>query len=136
MGEIFWEAPAPLGAMHARLARRICSVLRRIDLTAAGSPDPRRVLPRARVDVQAALAAVTPVVEGVAERGYPAAREATLRFDGVDVPDPRVPAADLERALHELDPAVRDALAESIRRARIVHEAQRREDVRVDVVPG
>jgi histidinol dehydrogenase len=111
-------------------------VLRRIDLSAAGSPDPRRVLPRARVDVQAALAAVAPVVEGVAERGYAAAREATLRFDGVDVAEPRVPAVALKQALAELDPAVRAALSESIRRARIVHEAQRRDDVRVDVVPG
>ena len=111
-------------------------MLRRIDLTAPGSPDSRRVLPRARIDVAAAMAAVTPVVEGVAERGYAAAREATLRFDGVDVPEPRVPAAALAQALDELDPTVRAALAESIRRARIVHEAQRRNDVRIDVVPG
>ena len=59
-------------------------------------------------------------------RGYPAAREATLRFDGVDVPEPRVPAALLAAALDGLDATVRAALAESIRRARIVHEAQRR----------
>jgi histidinol dehydrogenase len=111
-------------------------VLRRIDLTAPGSPNSGRVLPRARVDVAAAMAAVTPVVEGVAERGYAAAREATLRFDGVDVPEPRVPAVALAQALDQLDPIVRAALTESIRRARIVHEAQRRSDVRVDVVPG
>jgi histidinol dehydrogenase len=117
-------------------ARRIGDVLRRIDLSVAGAPDPRRVLPRAQIDVQAAVAAVTPVVDGVAARGYAAAREATLRFDGVDVADPRVPAAALADALTRLDPAVRAALSESIRRARIVHEAQRREDVRVDVVPG
>jgi histidinol dehydrogenase len=79
---------------------------------------------------------VTPIVNGVAERGYPAAREATLRFDGVDVPEPRVPAEALREALDRLDPVVRDALAESIRRARIVHERQRRETVDVQVVPG
>ena len=39
-------------------------------------------------------------------------------------------------ALAELDPAVRAALSESIRRARIVHEAQRRETVDTQVVPG
>ena len=59
-------------------------MLRRIDLTAA-SADPRRALPRARVDVTAAVETVRPVVEGVRTRGYAAAREATLRFDGVDV---------------------------------------------------
>jgi histidinol dehydrogenase len=110
-------------------------VLRRIDLTGTDA-DLRRVLPRAAVDVQAALDAVTPIVDGVAAQGYAAVREATLRFDGVDVPDPRVPARALHDALDGLDPAVRDALTESIRRARIVHEAQRRETVDVQVVPG
>ena len=110
-------------------------MLRRIDLTAADS-DLRRSLPRARVDVHQALAAVTPIVEAAAERGYAAVREATLRFDGVDVPTPRVPASALRSALDRLEPAVRDALAESIRRARLVHEAQRRTDVDVRVVPG
>jgi histidinol dehydrogenase len=110
-------------------------VLRRIDLTAA-DPDLRRSLPRARVDVHQALAAVSPIVEAVAQRGYPAVREATLRFDGVDVAEPRVPASALRSALDRLDPTVREALAESIRRARLVHEAQRRSDTDVHVVPG
>jgi histidinol dehydrogenase len=112
-------------------------VLRRIDLTAdpAGA-DLRRVLPRAVVDVHAALDAVTPVVTAVAERGYPAAREATLRFDGVDVAEPRVAAQAMADALDGLDANVRAALAESIRRARIGHEAQRRRTVETEVVPG
>jgi histidinol dehydrogenase len=108
----------------------------RLDLRAARRSELRRALPRAEVDVSAALAAVTPVVEDVAARGYPAAREATLRFDGLDVAAPRVPAAALADALALLDPAVRAALVESIRRARIVHEAQRRETTDVQVVPG
>jgi len=112
------------------------AVLRRLDLTAADPAGVRRLLPRAAVDVRAALESVTPLLEAVAQRGYPAVREATLRFDGVDVPEPRVPAAALAEALAALDPAVRDALAESIRRARIVHEAQRRGDVDVRVVDG
>src|SRR4051794_15046913 len=111
-------------------------MLRRIDLTETGAGDLRRVLPRAAVDVSAALAAVTPVVEAVAARGYPAVREATLRFDGVDVAEPRVPAAALMQALEALDPEVRAALVESVDRARTVHEAQRRETVDVQVVPG
>jgi histidinol dehydrogenase len=111
-------------------------VLRRLDLTAVETVGLRRLLPRAVVDVRAALEAVSPLVEAVAERGYPAVREATLRFDGVDVAEPRVPADALADALVRLDAVVRDALAESIRRARIVHEAQRRETVDVAVVPG
>ena len=111
-------------------------MLRRVDLTAASTRDLRRVLPRAAVDVHAAVAAVTPIVEAVRERGYPAAREATLRFDGIDVAEPRVPATALSDALDGIDPAVCDALGESIRRARIVHEAQRRDRHDVEVVPG
>jgi histidinol dehydrogenase len=111
-------------------------MLRRVDLTAAGPADLGRALPRAKVDVTAALAAVTPLVEDIAARGYPAAREATLLFDGVDVAQPRVTAAELAHALHRLDPAVQAALGESIRRARIVHDEQRRQTVDVQVVPG
>ncbi|HEY8302072.1 MAG TPA: histidinol dehydrogenase [Jatrophihabitans sp.] len=110
--------------------------MRHLDLRTTAAADLRRVLPRAEVDVAAALGAVAPVVEDVAARGYPAARAATLRFDGVDVAAPRVPAQALSDALAGLDPAVRVALVESIRRARIVHEAQRRETTDVQVVPG
>ncbi|PZS19073.1 MAG: histidinol dehydrogenase [Pseudonocardiales bacterium] len=111
-------------------------MLRRLDLSTVDTASVRRLLPRAAVDVRAALESVAPLVEAVAERGYPAVREATLRFDGVDVAEPRVPAAALRQALAGLDPAVREALTESIRRARIVHEAQRRDSVDVQVAPG
>ena len=111
-------------------------MLRRLDLTAAEPAELRAALPRARVDVHSALEVVTPLVADVAARGYAAAREATMRFDGVDVAEPRVAAEQLTAALHALDPAVRDGLTESIRRARIVHEAQRRDTVDTQVVPG
>jgi histidinol dehydrogenase len=115
-------------------------VLRRIDLRfepeAVSAVGLARLLPRAELDVTAAAAAVAPLVAAVAERGYAAAREATLRFDGVDVPVPLVPAAALATALADLEPSVRDALIEAIRRVRIVHEAQRRTDGNVRVVPG
>ena len=117
-------------------------MLRRIDLSAhpaestAGIAALRGALPRAKVDVQVALAAVSPVVEAVAAQGYRAARAATLRFDGVDVAQPRVPKAAIDQSLDTLDPATRAGLLESIRRARLVHEAQRRTDVTTTVVPG
>ena len=117
-------------------------MLRRLDLRAEDSAGPvsaralRRVLPRAVLDIDAVLGAVSPIVDEVRRRGYPAVRELTGRFDGVDVPDPRVPAAALGRALAELDPVVRAALEESIRRARLVHERQLRSVTEVQVVPG
>ena len=47
-----------------------------------------------------------------------------------------MPAEAITEALEELDPAVRAALEESIRRARLVHRDQRRTDVTTQVVPG
>ena len=88
------------------------------------------------MDVDAALESVRPVVADVRAHGYSAARAATARFDGVDVADPRVTAAEMSAALTSLAPDVRAALEESIRRARIGHEAQRRQTVDVEVVPG
>jgi len=115
-------------------------VLTRLDLRtgpAAGSPAALAgVLPRAEADVQAATRAVRPIVEAVAARGAEAVRELTRRFDGVDLADLRVPAAALAEAADRLDPDVRAALAEAVRRVRLVHEAQRPAEVAVPVVPG
>jgi histidinol dehydrogenase len=111
-------------------------VLTRLDLRSAPAGPLRGVLPRAAVDVESVVHVVRPVIDAVRERGAAAVREATLRFDGVELGRLRVPAAAVAEALAGLDPAVRAALAESIRRARLVHDAQRRDEVTVRVVPG
>ena len=77
------------------------------------------------------MAPSTPIVEDVAARGYPAAREATAALRRRRRARAAGAGTAAGRRSASLDPAVRDALAESIRRARIVHEAQRREDVDV-----
>jgi histidinol dehydrogenase len=110
-------------------------VLTRIDLRGSTS-DPRRLLPRAALDVAAAMAAVRPVVEAVRERGAAAVREATERFDGVRLSTLRVPATAITDAVSGLDPAVRAALGEASTRARRVHTRQRRTDVSTQVVAG
>ncbi|WP_106208648.1 histidinol dehydrogenase [Kineococcus rhizosphaerae] len=96
----------------------------------------RSVVPRADVDVAAALASVAPICEDVRARGVPALLELTERFDGVHVTDVRVPAQALTDALAGLDPQVRAGLEESIRRARLVHDDQRRTASTTEVVPG
>ncbi len=96
----------------------------------------RQVLPRAEFDVEAALDVVRPICEQVRHGGADALRDLGERFDGVRTASLRVPAQALEAALTQLDPAVRAALEESIRRARIVHRAQRREDVTTQVADG
>ncbi|GAA3426423.1 histidinol dehydrogenase [Streptosporangium nondiastaticum] len=94
------------------------------------------MLPRAELDVEAALEKVRPICEDVHHRGAEAVRELTARFDGVELTSTRVPAEAIAAALESLDPRVRQALEESIRRARLVHRDQRRSDVTTRVVPG
>jgi histidinol dehydrogenase len=110
-------------------------VIRRIDLRGTDA-DPRDALPRAAVDVESVLATVRPIVDDVRLRGTEAVLEWGERLDGVRPPSLRVPQQALDAALAALDPAVRAALEESIRRARLVHEDQRRSDVTTRVVPG
>ena len=86
------------------------------------------VLPRAALDTGAALEQIRPVCEDVRDRGAAAVREYTARFDGVDLPTSRVPARALADALADLSPQLRAALEETIRRVRLVHEAQRPAD--------
>ncbi|QKW35341.1 histidinol dehydrogenase [Actinomadura sp. NAK00032] len=111
-------------------------MISRIDLRGSLPGDLRSVLPRADLDVEAALDKVRPICEDVRHRGSDAVREYTKAFDGVELASTRVPVAAVHQALAALDPAVRDALEESIRRARAVHRAQRRTDVTTQVVPG
>ncbi len=113
-------------------------LLRRVDLRgrALDAMALRSVVPRADVDVAAALASVAPICEDVRARGVPALLELTERFDGVRVQDVRVPARALADALEGLDPQVRAGLEESIRRARLVHADQRRTTSTTEVVPG
>jgi len=114
-------------------------VLTRLDLTdrpASGAGGLAGGLPRAAVDVEAATHLVRPTVEAVRRDGAAAVRAATRQYDGVEQTDLRVPPAALLRAIGELDPDVRTALEEAIRRIRLVHEAQVPAEVTVEVVPG
>jgi histidinol dehydrogenase len=113
-------------------------VLRRIDLRGQrlSTTELRGLLPRAPIDVEAALDAVRPICADVRARGAAAVKDATLRLDGVELDQLKVPASALAAALRALDPAVLLALTESIRRVREVSRAQLRPDVAVSVVDG
>jgi histidinol dehydrogenase len=111
-------------------------MIRRIDLRGVHASDYRAAVPRAAFDVEAAVDVVRPICEDVRRRGVQAIIECTARFDAVDQSDITVPAVALERALAELDPEVRVALEESVRRLRETCRAELEEDVATELVPG
>jgi len=113
-------------------------VISRIDLR--GRTLTRRALldelPRAEVDVEHAGEVVAPILADVRARGAAALRDLAERFDGVRPVHLRVPASSIVAAVDELDPAVRAALEETIRRVREVHAAQVPADFTVQIAPG
>jgi histidinol dehydrogenase len=121
-------------------------MIRRIDLRGTtvtdasqpthAAPDYRSVVPRAELDVEAALDIVRPICDAVRDRGAEAITEFARKFDGVEQQDIAVPPEQLQKALDELDPAVRAGLEESIRRLRLTCEAELESDVVTQVVPG
>lgn len=94
------------------------------------------MLPRAEVDVEHAAEVVAPILAAVRERGAAELRDLAERFDGVRPVHLRVPADVVAAAVDALDPQVRVALEETIRRVRSVHAAQVPADFTVEVAPG
>ena len=113
-------------------------MIRRIDLrqSDAGGVCLTNVVPRAATNVADATKTVIPILEDIRKNGAEAVARWSLTLDGITPPSLRVPAAELEKAAENLDPAVRAALLESIRRARIVHSDQVRGESETEVVAG
>jgi histidinol dehydrogenase len=111
-------------------------MIRRIDLRGRVPADYREVVPRAEVDVDAALEVVRPICEAVRTRGTDAIRELSERFDGIAPDRLRVAPDELEAALGGLDPAVRAGLEESIARLRRTCEAELEHDVTTSLGEG
>ncbi|MFJ2263988.1 histidinol dehydrogenase [Streptomyces sp. NPDC087844] len=93
-------------------------------------------IPRAELDIEAALPKIRPIIEEVRTGGVEALLNISERFDGVRPPHLRVPRAEMRRCLDELDPRIRTALTESIRRARLVHQDQQRQEHTTQVDTG
>lgn len=97
----------------------------------------RAAVPRAQPGTMAdAEDKVLDIISAVRTRGFAALRELARSFYGVEQTHPRVPAEALRAALEGLDPAVRAALEESIRRARSFADAQRPANVDVELGEG
>jgi histidinol dehydrogenase len=101
-------------------------MMQRIDLR-GGLParaELLRLMPRAEGDVQSATEAARSLVDDVRSRGATALREQAERFDGGAPARVRVAPEDIDAAVAHLDPAIRAALEEAIRRVRSASESQ------------
>jgi histidinol dehydrogenase len=101
-------------------------MLKRLDLR--GVDDPTADLPRPDVAGEAPVAAVQAILADVRRRGDAAVREYTERFDNLALDDLRVPQVELERALGDTAPLLREALEAANDNIAAYH----REQVRID----
>ncbi|GAA2106538.1 histidinol dehydrogenase [Brevibacterium salitolerans] len=96
----------------------------------------RTRLPRADAGSGAPLEAVRPLLADIRARGRAAVAEAAARFDGSAPERFRVAAEELAAAAEALDPGVRAALEETIRRVRTVARADLPGAVRTELADG
>ena len=101
-------------------------MIRRIDLRGRrlSKTEYQKLLPRGDFDVSKAMAAITPILDL-----FPGATEASLldlceKFDGVRPKSLKVEKSDIDLALKNLDPKVKSALLESIKRVRKTSQDQ------------
>lgn len=113
-------------------------MLRTIDLRgrALSPAELLSAVPRAVAARDEALATASAIVADVAARGEDALREQAERFDGVVGHALRVPDEHLDDALAALDPDVRAALEEAIRRVRTASAAQVPPPITTELGPG
>lgn len=96
----------------------------------------QELLPRAPLDIDAALAAIAPILDAVKNGNESTLTDLSMKFDGVKPDSLRVPSSVVESALSNLEPELREIITEAIRRVRIVHRDQQRGVTTTRVVDG
>lgn len=93
-------------------------------------------VPRASVDIDAAIGQISGLLEDVKVRGVEAVVEVALERDGFDPRPIKVEKVELSRALADLDSELRRAIEESISRVRRVSEATMPKPVTIELAAG
>lgn len=114
------------------------SPIRRVDLRGKrlSKSEYRAVLPRAAMDIDAALKQIAPIIDQVKAGTVSDLNHLSEKFDGIRPSNIRVPREVIEKSLTKLNPALRTVIEESIRRVRIVHKDQIRATSVTRVVDG
>ena len=94
------------------------------------------VIPRAQLDVEAAMKVVEPILKQVQNGNESDLLELSRQFDGVAPKSVRVPKSELTKALKNLEPKVLESLQIAAQRIRAVHQDQIRESKISEVEPG
>ena len=94
------------------------------------------LVPRAAVDVGVASERAAELIDEVRRGGEEALLAQSERFDGVRPTALRVTAGEIAGAVESLEPAVRNALQETIRRVRLASEAQVPPATVTELAPG
>jgi len=111
--------------------------VRYFELSRLNPEERRNLYRRTGIDFSELVEQVAPLVEDVRRRGDNAVRDWTLRFDGADLADFRVPADEMDKALAGLHPALREAMEISIANIRKFHERQMQPPVwEMEIIPG
>ena len=95
-----------------------------------------RELPRATLNVAEAMVLIQPILDRVKNGTEADLIALAQEFDGVTPTSIRVPQVELDKALSQLDSAIRTALELSISRVKKVHNDQVRTDTTTTVVDG
>lgn len=114
------------------------SPIRRVDLRGKrlSKSEYRAALPRAAMDIDAALQQIAPIINKVKTGSVSDLNDLSEKFDGVRPLNIKVPREVIEKSLTKLNPALRTVIEESIRRVRIVHKDQIRATSVTRVVDG
>lgn len=94
------------------------------------------ILPRAKSIDNSVTDKVSEIIEQVRQDGIAALKNHAEMFDGVIPANFRVPKQAMEEALASLDPALRSAIEEAIRRVRLVSQAQMPANIKTSVTAG
>jgi histidinol dehydrogenase len=96
----------------------------------------RNELPRADLDIETALKTIAPILQRVKNGSESDLLDLCEEFDGTRPKSIRVPISEITLALDSLDPEVRKALEEAIRRVTKAHSDQLRSEIFTQVVAG
>src|SRR4051812_40336538 len=92
----------------------------------------RRDLPRPSMATEPPVDAVRAILAEVKSGGDEALRRLTARFDQIEIDEIRVPAAEMEAALRDLSPLLREALEEAYDAILAFHRSTKPEDGRFE----